>query len=312
MEQTLPLELERYRLREKIGQGGMGEVYLASDTLLERDVAIKLVHHERLEDSDARRLFRREARATARLEHPGIVRIYDLLEPEEHDYIVMEHLKGQTLADTLADSPLEPARALPLFHDVADSLAHAHAKGIVHRDLKPGNIWITPEGQVKLLDFGLAKQVESDETSLLQGQLVGTARYMSPEQARGKDLDHRSDLFSFGVVLYQALTGETPFSGKTLAECLANTITEQHVPAVGRNPEVPRSRRMPRSRRPAAASRWPTTSTACSTPSTNSSWLSLVKDGSARPRSSSSFIAKSTATTTATTKRAWRATWGMS
>jgi len=240
MEQTLPVGMERYQLRKKLGEGGMGEVYLASDTLLKRDVAIKLVHHKRLpDDSDARRLFRREARATARLEHPGIVRIYDFLEREDHDYIVMEHLEGTTLAESLAGVPLRPERALPLFRDVADSLAHAHEKGILHRDLKPGNIWITPEGKVKLLDFGLAKQLEDDESTLMDGKIVGTVSYMSPEQALGKKLDRRSDLFSFGVVLYEALTGETPFRGQTPTESLAKIITEQHVPAVERNPEVP-------------------------------------------------------------------------
>ncbi len=240
MDETLPIELShRYHLRGKLGEGGMGEVYLAHDTVLDRQVAIKLVHHQRLDDSDARRLFRREARATAQLEHPGIVRIYDFLPQEHHDYIVMEHLRGETLEERLKGSPLGSERALQLFHDVATGLAHAHEKGIVHRDLKPGNIWITPDEQVKLLDFGLAKQVETDESSIFQGQIVGTVRYMSPEQARGKDLDQRSDLFSLGVVLYQALTGELPFAGETQMESLANTITEQHIPAVERNPEVP-------------------------------------------------------------------------
>ncbi len=244
---TLPiLSDDKYEVKEKLGEGGMGEVYLAYDRDLRRQVAIKRIRHALLEDGNVRKLFKREAIAAAQLEHPAIARIYDYLDQDEAKpaAIVMELLEGGTLSDEIAKGPLDPARALPLFLDVTDGLAHAHANKIVHRDLKPGNIWITPEekgcrARAKILDFGFAKQLESNDSSILQGTIAGTPCYMSPEQVQGKMLDHRSDLFSLGVVLYQTLTGELPFQGSTREETFGSICTKQQPPATERNARVP-------------------------------------------------------------------------
>lgn len=238
MKSSLPLHIGKYRLDRRIGSGGMGEVYLAHDTELERPVAIKLIRRERVGESDIRHLFRREAKATAKLHHPAIVRIYDFLRWREHECLVMEHLEGQSFKAWLeGQGQVDPEVALPLFLDVADGLAHAHRRGILHRDLKPGNLWITPEKQVKILDFGLAKYLEQ-ETTLLDGRVIGTHNYMSPQQARGEKLDHRSDIFSLGIIFYQTLTATHPFEGASAQETLANIRAGRQEPASDKSKTV--------------------------------------------------------------------------
>lgn len=239
MKSSSPLRIGKYQLDHRIGAGGMGEVYLAHDTELERPVAIKLIRRERLEERDIRNLFRREAKATAKLHHPAIVRIYDFLRWQEHECLVMEYLEGQSFKTWLkGQGQVQPEVALPLFLDVADGLAHAHRRGILHRDLKPGNLWITPEKQIKILDFGLAKYLDQ-ETTLLNGRVIGTHNYMSPQQARGEKLDHRSDLFSLGIIFYQTLTATHPFEGASAQETLASIRAGRQEPASDKSKTVP-------------------------------------------------------------------------
>jgi len=229
-----PERLGPYRLEGRLGRGGMGEVYRAFDERLQRPVAVKLIRPEAAGDARARERFRREARAAASLNHPAIVQIHDIVETPAGDAIVMELVAGQTLASLLASGPLELPRALRLGVEVAEGLAAAHARGLVHRDLKPENVMLTETGHAKILDFGLAKRTltEAGETSLsLDGTILGTYRAMSPEQARGLAVDGRSDLFSFGGLLYEALTCASPFAAGTVLETLTNICTVEARPA---------------------------------------------------------------------------------
>jgi serine/threonine protein kinase len=214
-----------YEILAPLGAGGMGEVYRARDTRLGRDVALKLLPDSLSGDGQARERFRREARAASALSHPGICTVYDVAEEAGRPFIVMELLEGRTLRDLLSGGALPVPRLLELGVQMAESLEAAHAKGVVHRDLKPGNVIVTPRGQAKLVDFGLARVTPADETSLSpteehltgEGTAVGTVAYMSPEQALGRPVDARSDLFSLGVVLYEMATGALPFAGSTAA-----------------------------------------------------------------------------------------------
>lgn len=234
--------LEPYRIEGELGAGGMGEVYLAYDDRLERRVAIKLIRLETRHDQDAHQRFVREARAVAGLSHPAIVQIYDILEREECTAIVMELVAGQTLSSLLESGPLPTAQTLQLGREIAEGLAEAHAKGIIHRDLKSDNVMVTPAGHAKILDFGLAKRIASDQpesTLTTEGQLLGTCHAMSPEQAQGFGIDHRSDLFSLGSLLYETTTGQSPFKGATTIETLSRIFTWQPPSPRVVNPEVP-------------------------------------------------------------------------
>jgi serine/threonine-protein kinase len=217
-----------YRIVRILGRGGMGEVFLARDDRLKRSVAIKRIRHDGEMTPTLRQRLLREAQAVAGLSHPAIVHIYDLLEDAEDDCIIMEYVQGSTLAEILKGGPLEPATALRLARDIASGLDAAHAAGIVHRDLKAENVIVTPAGQAKILDFGLAKPLAppaGDPALTAAGFVVGTWRSMSPEQARGAEVDERSDLFSFGVLLYEMLTGQSPFRGSGAMEILTRVMS---------------------------------------------------------------------------------------
>jgi eukaryotic-like serine/threonine-protein kinase len=224
MAATAPTRLGPYEIVSSIGKGGMGEVWKARDPRLNRDVAIKISAHQFTDR------FEREARAIAALNHPNICTLYDV----GLNYLVMEFVEGPTLAERIAQGPIPLEEALGLAKQIADALEAAHEKGIVHRDLKPANIKIKPDGSVKVLDFGLAKSAEyaevtSDSPTMLSipGMILGTAGYMSPEQARGQDVDKRADIWAFGVALYEMLTGRRLFEGGTVSDSLAAVITRE-------------------------------------------------------------------------------------
>ncbi len=229
--------LGHYEIRAKLGAGGMGEVYLAEDTKLNRKVAVKFLPPESTADPRAKRRLVREAQAAAALDHPNICAIHEVGEQDGHAFIVMQYVEGETLAARIHRKPLEMKEALGFAVPVADALAEAHSRGIIHRDIKPQNIMITPRGQVKILDFGLAKVVadrgmldgEAETQSLLTeaGVIIGTVPYMSPEQVKGEALDACSDIFSFGTVLYEMISGRRPFSAKTMAEIISAILTSE-------------------------------------------------------------------------------------
>jgi tetratricopeptide (TPR) repeat protein/TolB-like protein len=226
-----------YRIRRKLGAGGMGEVYLADDTRLRRPVALKGLTAEWARAAQARRRLMREARAIAALNHPNIAAVYDVIEPEDTAYIVMEYVPGESLAARTRGGPQPPEAVAFIGTQLADALAAAHAAGLVHRDLKPGNIMMTPDGKVKVLDFGLARSLDAAPGSLPSdsaplsdaGGLVGTPAYIPPEGYRGEPLDERSDIYSAGVVLYELLTGVRPFRGDDRA-ALARAILQGNAP----------------------------------------------------------------------------------
>ncbi len=240
--ESAPESIGPYRLDEVVGRGGMGKVYLAYDQRLARRVAIKRLRPGREDEPDARERLRREARAAAALGHPAIVQVFDILETDSGDWIVMEFVDGPTLADLVRDSPLGVPATLNVARDVAEGLAHAHTQGLVHRDLKTENVMISEIGRAKILDFGLAKRLvglENEITLTIQGSVLGTCRSMSPEQARGQDLDARSDLFSLGTLLYESLTGESPFLGLSPLDTMNRVCTEPQRDPRELNPDVP-------------------------------------------------------------------------
>src|SRR5580700_8867798 len=244
-------KLGPYEILAPLGAGGMGAVYRGRDTRLARDVAIKILP-ERFVTPVARERFLREARACSALSHPNICAIYDLGDFEGRPFLIMELLEGETLRRYIGSQPVSPKKALDIAIQLTRALEAAHAKGIVHRDIKPANVMITPQGQAKVLDFGLAKisaaasalPGEQEETAEMDdltvaGTTMGTYAYMSPEQARGGVVDARSDIWSLGVVLYQMATGSQPFTGPTSAVVVEGLLTQQPAPLRQRNPQAP-------------------------------------------------------------------------
>ncbi|HEX3482650.1 MAG TPA: serine/threonine-protein kinase, partial [Kofleriaceae bacterium] len=226
-----------YRVIRKLGAGGMGEVVLAHDDRLDRQVAIKRLHDDAA-TPERRERFRREARIAARLDHPAIVRIHDVLHEAGHDYLIMEYVEGQTLRARCSAGPMTVSEVLGIAHPIALGMAAAHDLGIIHRDLKAENVLITPAGRAKLTDFGIAK-LDSEDTVTARGAVIGTFRAMSPEQALSRPIDHRSDLFSFGILLYEALAGESPFRAETPFLTVQRLVHDEPRPIAELIPSLP-------------------------------------------------------------------------
>ena len=243
--------LAHYRIINMIGQGGMGEVYKAEDLKLGRHVAIKLLPPGGPVDEKARQRFLREARSASALNHPNIITIHAIEESDGLDFIVSEYLGGESLRARLERGPLELMQVLDLGSQVSEALAAAHNINLIHRDIKSANILIAPNGQVKVLDFGLAKivqtlpsEIDKEASTMVvdltdAGQILGTVSYMSPEQTRGEPLDARTDIYSLGVVLYEAATGRLPFSGPSLLSIMHDIATTYPTPPSAIRPGLP-------------------------------------------------------------------------
>jgi len=237
---TIGTQLGSYEITALLGKGGMGEVYRGRDSKLKREVAIKIIPEEFSRDADRASRFQPEAEVLASLNHPNIGAIYDLQEANNLQFLVLELVEGETLAERIQRGRIPVDEALKIAHSICEALEAAHEKGIIHRDLKPANVKITPEGTVKVLDFGLAKALDtapgdgnlSNSPTLTiagtqAGMILGTAAYMSPEQAKGCNTDQRSDIFSFGAVLYEMLTGRQAFQGDNVSEVLASVLARE-------------------------------------------------------------------------------------
>jgi len=242
--------ISHYEILEKLGEGGMGVVYKARDTHLDRLVAVKVLPPEKVADPERKRRFIKEAKAASALNHPNIITVHDIAEDAGVDFIVMEFVQGKTLAQSIATKPFSAGEALRHAVQIADALAAAHAKGIVHRDLKPANLMVTQPGLVKVLDFGLAKLTEAGSEGELArtltaettaGIVIGTLAYMSPEQAEGKPLDGRSDIFSLGTVLYEMLCGRRAFAGDSGISVLTSILRDEPAPLAGVPPDLERT-----------------------------------------------------------------------
>ena len=239
--------ISHYRITGKLGTGGMGVVYEAEDTRLPRKVALKFLPEELADDPDAGRRFQREADTIAQLSHPHICTIYDIDVHEGRAFIAMEYLEGLNLKTYMARKTLSTAQIVDLALQIVAALQSAHAKGIVHRDIKPGNLMVNDEGQVKVLDFGLARRFKSADTdelgvegSTIPGRPMGTANYMAPERILQLPLDPRSDLFSLGVVMYEMATGRLPFGGASPSETVSNVLDKDPVPLTTLAPHHPK------------------------------------------------------------------------
>lgn len=249
MNPKIRLLADRYQVGKLIGHGGMSDVHLGKDVVLERTVAIKLLKPELSQDASFRARFRHEAQSVARMNHPTIVRIFDAGEETVTDpsgktfklpFIVMEYIEGKLLKDIIKGKPLPIAEALRISEEVLTALEHSHRANIVHRDIKSSNIMITPSGEVKVMDFGIARAVSESLTTLAQtASILGTANYFSPEQARGETVDFRSDLYSTGVVLFEMVTGRTPFTDENPVTVAYQHVTEPPVAPSSLNPDVP-------------------------------------------------------------------------
>lgn len=229
----------RYRVERELGRGGMAKVFRGTDTVLGRPVAIKVLAPRFSDDASFVQRFRREAQAAARLSNPNVVSVFDTGTDDGVHYIVMEYVEGKTLADYLSGGGrIMPDRAIEIAEAVCDALAAAHAQGVIHRDIKPGNIMITPSGQVKVADFGIARVTTSAETIEQTAAVLGTAAYLSPEQAQGRPVDARSDIYSLGCVLYEMVTGRPPFTGDSPVAVASKQVLEPPTPPSKFNPDV--------------------------------------------------------------------------
>src|SRR5215203_1113226 len=244
-------QLAHYRIERLLGSGGMGEVYLAHDTRLERQVALKVLSAQLAGDPDRRERFEREARSAAALNHPNIVTIHSVEEADGRHFLTLEVVDGETLADVIVPGGLPLDRVLTIAIPLADAVGAAHQRGITHRDLKPANVMLTADGRLKVLDFGLAKVKEEArlvEDAMMptavaltgEGRIVGTVAYMSPEQAEGRMVDARSDVFSLGIILYEMATGKRPFGGDTHMSTLSAIIKDTPKSIQDVRPGLPR------------------------------------------------------------------------
>ncbi|CAN5453200.1 Stk1 family PASTA domain-containing Ser/Thr kinase [soil metagenome] len=246
--QTVRLLAGRYQLGELVGRGGMADVHVGMDTRLGRRVAIKLLKPSLANDPAFRTRFRREAQDAAKMAHPTIVRIFDAGEESVREatgtetlipFIVMEYVDGRLLKDIVAEGPLEPAEAARIIEQVLTALEYSHRAGVVHRDIKPGNIMITTGGQVKVMDFGIARAISDSSATIAEtSAIVGTAQYFSPEQARGETVDARTDLYSTGIVLFELLTGRAPFRGENPVAVAYQHVNSEAAPPSSLNPQV--------------------------------------------------------------------------
>ncbi len=242
--------LGRYEIRAQLGAGGMGEVYLVQDMQLERTIALKVLPDEFASDRQRMHRFVQEAKAAAALNHPNIAHIYEIGEADGTSFIAMEFIDGETLRQLLKQGQLSFTAILDITIQIASALAAAHEAGIVHRDIKPDNVMLRRDGLVKVLDFGLVKLTEPQSTTDTEaptkvqvhteaGTVMGTANYMSPEQARGQKVDPRTDIWSLGVMLYEMTTGRLPFSGETTTDIVASIVKTEPLPLTRFSPELP-------------------------------------------------------------------------
>ena len=239
--------ISHYRITGKLGSGGMGIVYEAEDVRLPRKVALKFLPEESADDPDAERRFQREADTIAQLNHPNICTIYEIDRADGRAFIAMECVEGLNLKTYMARNQLSTGAIVEIALQIAAALGSAHAKGIVHRDIKPGNIVVSSEGQVKVLDFGLARRFKTTDTdelglegSTIPGRPIGTANYMAPERILQLPLDPRSDLFSLGVIIFEMATGRLPFAGASPSETVANVLDKEPVPLTSLAPQHPK------------------------------------------------------------------------